>query len=196
MPMIFRLARGDDAAACQAIYAPYVSEAVTSFEYVPPTVAEMRARLEKTLPWLPWLAAETDQGVVGYAYAGPHSERAAYQWSVDVSVYIASAWHRRGIGRALYRPLFAVLAALGYCNIYAGITLPNPGSVALHERLGMTPVGIYQNVGYKHGAWHDVGWWQGALAPPANPPAPPIALAAFPAERLAALLAATPAIPG
>lgn len=176
MSIAIRLARPDDTAAIATIYAPYVTDTVISFEMVPPDEAEMAQRLAKTLARFPWLVAMCDGDVAGYAYAGQHRERAAYQWSADVSVYVHKDFQRRGIGRALYTPLFAILRALGYYNVYAGIALPNPASVALHEAMGMTPAGVYRHVGYKAGSWHDVGWWEGALQPPVDDPTPPRAL--------------------
>jgi GNAT superfamily N-acetyltransferase len=87
----------------------------------------------------------------------------AYRWSIDTSVYVEDAYRRRGVGRGLYVSLFAILAAQGYVNAYAGIALPNPASVALHESLRFEKVGVYRRVGYKLGQWHDVGWWQRIL---------------------------------
>ena len=176
MSIVIRVARPDDAAAIAAIYAPYVVETVISFETVSPDEDEMANRLAKTLARFPWLVAESDGDVAGYAYAGQHRERAAYQWSADVSVYVHKALRRRGIGRALYTPLFDILRALGYFNAYAGIALPNPASVALHAAMGMTPVGVYRHVGYKAGIWHDVGWWEGSLRQQSTEPQPPRAL--------------------
>ena len=173
MSIIIRLARDDDAPAIAAIYAPYVSDTPISFELAPPTATEMASRLSKTLARFPWLVAEAEGAVIGYAYAGQHRERAAYQWAADVSVYVHKDQRGRGIGRALYIPLFAILRAQGYINVYAGVTLPNAASVALHEAMGMSPVGVYRHVGYKAGAWHDVGWWQGLLRDPADDPLPP-----------------------
>ena len=98
--------------------------------------------------------------MLGYAYASAHRARAAYQWSADVSAYVHQAARRRGVGQALYTSLFQILFEQGFYNAYAGITLPNPASVRLHESLGFKLVGVYQQVGYKLGAWHDVGWWQ------------------------------------
>ena len=168
-----RLARLDDAAAVAAIYSPYVADTTISFEVAPPTADEMRERMEVVLRRLPWLVHEGDGRVVGYAYASPHRAREAYQWSVDVAVYIAEDFHRRGVGRQLYGALFPMLVQLGYVNAYAGITLPNPKSVGLHEALGFTPVGVYRNVGFKLGRWHDVGWWHLLLQSPPSAPAPP-----------------------
>jgi L-amino acid N-acyltransferase YncA len=130
----------------------------------------MRARIDRTLPTLPWLVAEDAAGeVCGYAYAGKHRERPAYQWSVDTTVYIRADQRGLGIGRALYERLLAILREFGYCQAFAGIALPNAGSVALHQALGFEPIGVYRGVGYKHGAWHDVGWWQKTLRSDAAP---------------------------
>lgn len=176
MSIAIRLARPDDAAAIATIYALYVTDTVISFETIPPDENEMTNRQAKTLARFPWLVAICDGEVAGYAYAGQHRERAAYQWSADVSVYVYKDFQRRGIGRALYTPLFAILRVLGYFNVYAGIALPNLASVALHEAMDMTPVGVYRHVGYKGGKWHDVGWWEGALRQQSAEPQPPRAL--------------------
>jgi phosphinothricin acetyltransferase len=111
--------------------------------------------------------------VLGYAYAGAHGSRAAYQWSVDVSVYVREGARRTGVGRALYASLFAVLDLQGFYNAYAGATLPNPASVGLHESVGFRLVGVYRGVGYKLGAWHDVGWWHLPLRERVADPDPP-----------------------
>jgi len=171
-----RLATRDDAAGIAAIYGPIVAATPISFEIEPPDEPEMRRRVQETLAAYPWLVCEHRGRVVGYAYASRHAARAAYRWSVDTSVYVHPGFHRRGIGRGLYTSLFRILAAQGYVNAYAGITLPNPGSVALHESVGFQPVGVYRRAGYKLGAWHDVGWWQRALQPPAPTPRPPLNL--------------------
>jgi phosphinothricin acetyltransferase len=158
-----RLATIRDAEQIQAIYAPYCTDTIISFEMQAPSVEEMARRVEKTLSRLPWLVCESEGEVVGYAYAGIHSERAAYQWSADVSVYVSSRVHRKGVGKALYTVLFEMLIAQGYYKAFAGITLPNPASEGFHHSFGFTPVGVYQGVGYKMGAWHDVAWYQKPL---------------------------------
>jgi phosphinothricin acetyltransferase len=129
--------------------------------------------MEETLRTLPWLVSERDGALVGYAYGSVHRTRAAYRWSVDVSVYVDRSVHRAGIGRALYAELLETLTRLGYYNAFAGITLPNAASVGLHEAMGFRPVGIYRNVGHKFGRWHDVGWWQLPLREPSPDPAEP-----------------------
>jgi phosphinothricin acetyltransferase len=155
-----RLATPDDAAAVSAIYAPFVAGTPISFEVEAPDAAEMTRRLATAMPLHPFLVAVDADQVVGYAYGGSHNERAAYRWSVNVSVYVDRGRHRTGVGRSLYRALLALLAAQGYRQAIAGITLPSPASVGIHEAMGFRPVGIYRQVGWKLGAWHDVGWWQ------------------------------------
>jgi L-amino acid N-acyltransferase YncA len=168
-----RPARAADAASMLAIYAPAVLHSVISFEEELPTVDEIATRMS-TRPAMPWLVAEINGAVAGYAYASSHRQRAAYRWSADCSVYIAPAFHRQGIGRLLYERLFAEMRTLGYLGMYAGIALPNESSVGLHERLGFTLVGVYRNVGFKHGGWRDVGWWTLPLTSelPTNPAEP------------------------
>ncbi len=171
--MKIRTATLEDAAAVAAIYAPVVQHTAISFETDPPAAAEMRGRIDKTLASLPWLVAVDDAGTVcGYAYASKHRERAAYQWSVDTTVYVREGHRGRGVGRALYGRLLPLLTELGYAQAFAGIALPNDGSVGLHEAVGFQPLGVYRAVGFKHGQWRDVGWWQKTLATPAEPQPP------------------------
>jgi phosphinothricin acetyltransferase len=162
-----------DARRVAEIYRPAVEANFISFEEVAPDAAEMARRISSVLARLPWLVAEDASGrVVGYAYASPHRERPAYRWSVDISVYVDAAWHGHGIGRSLYDALLQILRELGYVNVYAGVTLPNPASVALHEAIGMTRVGVYRRVGYKLGQWRNVAWFELRLAEPATDPPP------------------------
>lgn len=172
-----RLATPGDAQPVAAIYAPFVSDSIVSFELEPPDVAEMRRRIGHTLAEFPWLVCEREGVVAGYAYASRHRERRAYRWSVDVSCYLHADFRRRGIGTALYRTLLEILRRQGFFNAYAGITLPNEPSVKLHESVGFRAIGVYAAVGYKLGAWRDVGWWGRAIAPPAADPREPVPLA-------------------
>ena len=168
-----------DAAACAAIYAPSVNEGVASLEEVAPDAAELARRMTEIQAGFPWLVAELDGVIAGYAYASSHRARTAYRWSVDVTVYVSGAHHRHGVGRALYARLFELLSAQGYHEACAGITLPNDASVGLHESLGFRPVGVYRQIAFKFGSWRDVGWWQKTSRPhlpgtaPAEPGAPP-----------------------
>jgi phosphinothricin acetyltransferase len=172
MPPTIRLATPDDAAQVQAIYAPYCYTPI-SFELEPPSVDDMRARMTKVLTSYPWLLCQDSDDILGYVYATQHRERAAYCWSVDTAVYVRQGSQRRGIGRALYTSLLAVLPLQDYVNAYAGVTLPNPASVALHEAMGFQPVGVYRRVGFKCGLWHDVAWYQRPLRSEADEPLPP-----------------------
>jgi L-amino acid N-acyltransferase YncA len=173
---MLRLASEHDADQIAAIYTPYVRETVISFEIAPPTVEEMRDRILATVAHLPWLVCDNDGTIAGYAYAGPHGTRWGYQWSADVSAYVERQYHRMGVGRALYTSLLALLKLQGFYAAYAGVTLPNAASVGLHEAMGFAPVGVYHAVGYKSGAWHDVGWWQLSLRDRDVGPQPPIPL--------------------
>ncbi len=135
----------------------------------------MAARIERIGATHPWLVAESDGAVAGFAYACEHRSRAAYRWAVDVSVYVGEADRGQGLGRRLYIELFECLRDQRFRVACAGVTLPNEASVALHEGLGFVPVGVYRRIGWKHGAWRDVGWWQLDLSPDAaDPPEEPL----------------------
>ena len=168
-----RLATTADAAAIAAIYAPYCEATVISFEETAPGEEEMARRIAAIGATRPWIVLEDEGRVIGYAYASAHHERAAYRWSVSTAIYIGSHHHRRGAGRALYTTLFALLARLGYYTAVAGITLPNPASVGLHEAMGFRLIGVYRDIGYKLGAWRDVGWFQAPIQPLPAVPGPP-----------------------
>src|SRR5688572_16818999 len=193
-----RLVEAADAEAIAAIYRPVVESTTISFETVPPDRDEIARRIADTLVSHPWLVCEIGGRVAGYAYATTHRARAAYQWSVDTSVYVDAAWRRSGVGRGLYQSLFAILAAQGFFNAFAGIALPNAASVALHEAVGFEPLGIYRRVGFKLGAWHDVGWWQLTLrAQDASPDAPlPLAMLRLRGDWPSLLAAGEPSIRG
>lgn len=152
-----------DAPAVQAIYAPFVTDSAISFEEVPPDIMEVEKRIAAILPQYPYLVAEENGRVVGYAYASEHRTRAAYRTSIDVTVYVAPDAQRRSVARSLYSHLLPAAASLGYHAAFAGIALPNKASVGLHEAMGFEPVGIYREVGRKFETWHDVGWWQRLL---------------------------------
>lgn len=169
-----RLARPEDAEACAAIYAPYVESTPISFEYTPPSSAVMRARIERTLPTHPWFVASEGTGpVLGYAYAGPFRERAAYQWCAEVSVYVVAKAQQQGVGRRLYLALFHLLEELGHTQVVAGATMPNEASRALHETLGFREIARFPRIGRKLDGWHDVVFWQLDLRPPPWGKVPP-----------------------
>jgi L-amino acid N-acyltransferase YncA len=162
-----------DAAACAQLYAPFVECTVISLEDDPPGESEFAERISSIGERYPWLVLEDDEGLVGYAYGSQHRARAAYRWAVDVTVYVDASRHRRGAGRRLYEALFGLLRRQGYWIACAGITLPNQASVGFHEALGFEHLGTYRRIGWKFGAWHDVGWWQRPLLPQGGEQRPP-----------------------
>ncbi|MEM9234794.1 MAG: arsinothricin resistance N-acetyltransferase ArsN1 family B [Pseudomonadota bacterium] len=174
MSVFIRVATKKDSQPVSDIYAPVVRDTFISFEAAPPDTEEMAKRINHTLRTHPWLVAEVEGTVVGYAYASPHRSRAAYQWSVDVSAYVAAAERGKGTGRALYTQLFDILRLQGFVMAHAGIALPNSASVAFHEQLGFRPIGTYTDVGFKKGSWRDVGWWKLKLQEPSETPEPPV----------------------
>ena len=171
-----------DAAGCAAIYAPFVTETAVSLEERVPTAADFAARIHLIEQTHPWLVAEHEDRVAGFAYGCSHRERAGYRWAAEVTVYVDSAFQRQGIGRALYGALLELLSKQGLWIACAGIGLPNEASVSLHESLGFVLVGVYRNIGYKLGRWWDVGWWQLSLKEPSEgrpaEPGPPVRLGA------------------
>jgi L-amino acid N-acyltransferase YncA len=177
-PFVIRLADPDrDADAVAAIYRPAVEDGIASFEAVAPDADEMARRIRTTVERTPWLVAvDAADEPIGYAYAGPHAERAGYRWSVNISAYVRSDWHGRRVGRTLYDELLPTLRRQRFVNAYAGIALPNPASVALHEGIGMRRIGVYERVAWKAGAWLNVAWFGMRLADPSEPPEEPIPL--------------------
>lgn len=161
-----------DAAAIAEIYRPNVDPGLSSFETVPPSAEEMARRIREYGEGWAYLVAEAGGEVAGYAYGGRHRARDAYAWSVETSIFVRADQHGRGVGRALYGALLPALAERGYRMAFAGITLPNAASVALHERVGFVHIGVFNKIGYKAGAWRDVGWWQRELVPGEAPPTP------------------------
>jgi phosphinothricin acetyltransferase len=186
--MEIRLATPADAVAIRAIYAPIVSSTPISFELEPPTVEEMAARITAVLPTYPWLVLTDGGGVAGYAYAHAYQPRPAYRWSVETSVYMGDGRRGAGLGGSLYRSLLDVLARQGYRQAVAGVALPNPASVGLHRACGFRLTGVQERLGWKLGAWHDVGWFQRELVPGSGAPAAPIAVDRLAPATLAAAL--------
>jgi L-amino acid N-acyltransferase YncA len=163
-----------DATECLEIYAPYVRDTAVSFEERVPTVREFVQRVQEVSSSHPWLVLEQEGKIAGFAYGSSHRARAAYRWAVDVTVYVAPEWHRHGVGRRLYSELMPRLRSQGFRVACAGITLPNEASIGLHRALGFQPIGVYERIGFKHNAWHDVSWGRLELAPgDTDPPREP-----------------------
>jgi phosphinothricin acetyltransferase len=165
-----RAPRDDDFAALAELTSFYIATTAVHFGYEPIGEAELRAQWHAYRPRFPWVVAEREGAVVGYAKAGTWRERTAYQWTAEVGLYVADAERGRGIGRALYAALLDDLAGRGYRSAIAGITLPNDASVALHRALGFVSVGVVEDAGWKLGRWHAVEFWQRRFATdPASP---------------------------
>jgi len=167
---IVRSARAQDAAACVAIYQPYVQDTAISWEIEVPTVAEMAARISAAHEWL---VLECGDQLVGFAYGHALNRLPAYQWSVETGIYVSVGHHRAGGGRRLYTELLRRLAERGYRRGFAGLTQPNEASNGFHRSFGFRDAGLYRRVEWKHGRWHDVAWMQVDLLGDDEPDGPP-----------------------
>lgn len=164
-----RLASEEDAAALLAVYAPYVENTAVSFEYETPSVETFCARVREISREYPYLVCVCGGRTVGYAYAHRMLERAAYQWNVELSVYLAPDFCGKGIGYALYTALIELLSMQNVRNLYALVTSPNPGSERLHQKCGFELSGVYHKTGYKCGGWHDVLLFERSIAAEGKP---------------------------
>lgn len=158
--MVIRDANPSDAAACAAIYAPYVRETAITFETEAPDPAAFVERIAAAQERHAWLVGEQEGEVVGYAYAGPVRARAAYAWSAETTVYLRRGLRRSGTGRALMEALLPRLSDLGMRRAFAGVALPNEASIGLHRALGFRDAGVWERVGLKLDRWWDVAWLQ------------------------------------
>ncbi len=156
MNIVIRIASPDDAAALSGIYRPYVEGETVTLEYIAPAAEEFAGRIRDTLAEFPYLVCEADGVPVGYAYAHRYKQRFGYRYCAELSIYLDKRYHRCGIGGRLYRALIELLSRMGYKNLYATVTDPNPASVGLHENFGFREVGRERLAGYKFGTWHDV----------------------------------------
>lgn len=169
-----RIANLNDAEGILQIYEPHVLQDACTFEYRVPSVEEIQTRINKCLQKFPWIVCEIENRIAGYVYASPHREREAYQWTCETSVYVHHDFAGKRIGAALYKALFQILKTQGLVNVYAGITLPNKASVVLHEKSGFQLFAEYENIGYKLGQWHKVGWWKLQINNHETKPTPPL----------------------
>jgi len=172
-----RFIKPEDSEAVLEVYKPYVLGTYITFEYNVPTLEEWSHKIEKIILKYPWLVCECENKIVGYAYGSTHRDRTAYQWSPESTVYLDEKYHRQGIARALYEKLFAIMKLQGYFNVYAGVGLPNMKSEEFHKALGFTELGIFKNIGYKLGGWHDTKWFQLQLREHILNPPPPLLIA-------------------
>jgi phosphinothricin acetyltransferase len=173
--VLIRLTREDDAAGLAAVYRPYVEDSRISFEERAPDAAEMARRIVGERPGFhPWLVAEEDGRLLGFASSSPFRSRPAYRWSVETGIYLAADAHGRGLGKSLLSALVRLLEQQGYVVAVGAIALPNDASVRLHEALGFVHAGTYRGTGFKLGQWIDVGLWQKELAPRSPAPSEPL----------------------
>lgn len=177
--MPIRIASRNDCADIAGIYAPIVERTHISFELVPPTADDMARRMSAALDNHVWLVAEEAGRINGYAYASKYRDKPAYRWSTETTIYVRDGLRTKGLGRSLYAALLRILSAQNYRRAFAGIALPNHGSVALHEAMGFRHVGTNPEAGFKFDRWHDLGWWSLQLNDRDGEPAPLI-----PLERL------------
>jgi L-amino acid N-acyltransferase YncA len=171
---MLRLIQLSDAAAVLEIYAHYVKNTYVTFDYEVPALEEFKHKIETITEKYPWLVYEENTKILGYAYGSTHRAKIAYQWSPEATIYLNKDYSGRGIGRLLYSTLFTLLRSQGFYNVFAGISMPNPQSELFHKSLGFTELGIFKNIGYKSGAWHDTLWLQLELKKPAFNPSPPL----------------------
>ena len=157
------MATSADAEAVCAIYNHYVTDTIVTFEEQPVTRAEMQSRIVAVLEKFPWLVSEHDGAITGYAYASPWKTRIGYRFTAETSIYLAPAHTGRGLGTALYANLLGNLRARNVHCVIGGAALPNPASVALHEKLGFAKVAHFRENGFKFGRWIDVAYWQRLL---------------------------------
>ena len=167
-----RSALSSDASSILDIYAPYIANTAVSFETEVPSVEDFTQRIVGNQESCPWLVYESGGLIAGYAYASKHRDRAAYQWSLESSVYVNEGFRQQGIATKLYQTLFQILKYQGCRNLYAGITLPNEKSVNFHQKMGFNKIADYKNIGYKFNSWHTVGWYELQLNDYSDAPAP------------------------
>jgi len=160
MNLEISMSENSDAQAVLDIYRPFIESSAVTFETAVPSLDSFKKRMRDVRKEAPWLVCRSGEMLLGYAYGGRHRVREAYRWSREVSVYIKEGYQGMGIASGLYSSLIELMRLQGYCNLLAGITIPNPKSVGFHESMGFRHVGTYRNVGYKLGSFHDVGWWE------------------------------------
>ena len=182
-----RIATKEDGAALAAIYAYYVENTAITFEYVAPTAEEFGERITHKLEKYPYIIAEENGRAVGYAYADMYRERAAFNWSCELSVYVDKSETGKGAGRRLYNALIELLRVQGFTSVVASITYPNDPSVALHEKMGFTHLGTMHNIGFKFGRWLDLMWFEKRISD-VSAPTPIIPFPELSTEKISAVL--------
>ncbi|WP_372776726.1 N-acetyltransferase family protein [Mangrovibacterium sp.] len=179
-----RMATPEDAKSLLAIYEPFITNTVVTFEEIVPSVSEFGDRISTILKESPFLLCQIDDEIAGYAYASQYRSRESYRWNREVTVYIKESFQSRNIGTALYTALINIVKHQNYTNLLAIVTLPNDGSVRLHERMGFKACAVFNQVGFKMNQWHQVGWWELPLIPATQKPLEPVLLPNFTNQTL------------
>ncbi|MGI9648616.1 MAG: GNAT family N-acetyltransferase [Acidimicrobiia bacterium] len=179
MSTTIRIASAFDGPQIHAIYAPAVSELPTSFETEVPGVDEIVRRIDQTLAGYPYIVADRNGEVISYVYARRWRARPAYDWDVEITVFVKDGVQGKGVGRAMYTALTRLLAAQGYVNALAAITVPNEASINFHESMGFHRAGSFPSSGFKLDGWHTVEFWWLQLADIPDQPQPPIPFKTF-----------------
>ena len=169
--MTLRFAAPEDVSALLSIYERYISTPIT-FEYTLPSLEEFARRVAPVQTFYPYLVAEENGELLGYAYAHRIAERAAYRWGAELSIYLRPDAVRRGLGKQLYQSLIALLRLQGVRTVYGLVASPNPASEGLHRSLGFHRMGVQRNAGYKNGRWVDLIWFEQSIAPYVHQPGP------------------------
>ena len=169
--MTLRFAAPEDVSALLSIYERYISTPIT-FEYTLPSLEEFARRVASVQTFYPYLVAEENGELLGYAYAHRIAERAAYRWGAELSIYLRPDAVRRGLGKQLYQSLIALLRLQGVRTVYGLVASPNPASEGLHRSLGFHRMGVQRNAGYKNGRWVDFIWFEQSIAPYVHQPGP------------------------
>jgi len=185
--MGLRLARLEDCAALLAIYEQYIQTPIT-FEYELPSREEFTQRITSISAEYPYLVWEEGEKILGYAYAHRLAERAAYQWSAELSIYVDRSAVGKGLGRKLYGALVELLKLQGVRTAYALVCTPNPASEGLHRSVGFRTLAVHPNTGYKNGAWRDLTWFEKAIGDYNQTPKPMISITQIPAENIMQIL--------
>lgn len=180
---MIRFAQPADSAAILDIYARYIETPIT-FECVLPTEQAFSKRMADISAFYPCLVCEENSRIVGYAYAHRHMERQAYQWNAELSVYLDPSFTSKGLGKKLYAILIEMLKCQGIRTVYGGVTVPNEKSESLHRAMSFSVVGTYHHAGFKNGKWHDVIWFEKAIAPYDLFPAPVVSIKSIPESQI------------
>ena len=176
LPVNIRLVKEADYAGMLEVYKPNVLNTAITFEYEVPSIEEYAKRINNIVTHYPCLVCEQNGVIAGFAYAGLFRVKDAYQWSTESTIYVSENFQKKGIARALYDALLSVLELQGFVNVYGAVTIPNPASERLHSSVGFAEIGLFEKIGFKHGKWHDLKWYEMYLVEHPKNPVPPVSI--------------------